>query len=167
MVPILCTALLLVLQEPSKIAPVQVGQSPNSTSFEGKVYFAGQPSQADLEEYAKLGVKKVINLRMPAEMEKVQFNEAEAAKAAGMEYVSVPFSTEPPSDSDFKKLFEALGGEQKVLLHCASSNRAGFVWAMYRGSEKGLGIEEAVAEGKAAGMKNPNLEKIVREKLKK
>ena len=36
----------------AKVAPVAVGQSPNSSAFGSRVYFAGQPTQADLAEYA-------------------------------------------------------------------------------------------------------------------
>lgn len=149
----------------AQIAPVTVGKAPNSSSYAAKVYFAGQPDAADFAEYAKLGVKVVINLRMPAEMEKVNFNESEAAKAAGLEYVSVPFGSTPATDADLAKIYPYLAkaGENKVLLHCASSNRAGFVWSLYRGINEGLKTEDAIEEGKQAGLKS--LEKSAREKL--
>lgn len=151
----------------AKVAPVAVGQSPNSSIFGQNVYFAGQPSQADLAAYAKLGVKTVVNLRMPAETEKLGFDEAAAVKAAGMSYVSVPFGAEMPSDGALAKIYAELNkaGSEKVLLHCASSNRAGMVWAVYRGAQHGVAGETAVAEGKAAGLKAPALEKLAREKL--
>ena len=151
----------------AKVAPVAVGQTPNSSEFGGRVYFAGQPSQADLAEYAKLGVKTVVNLRMPSEMEKTGFDEAAAAKAAGMNYVSVPFSSTLPPDGELAKIYAELdkSGSGKVLLHCASSNRAGLVWAIYRGGQHGLAAETAISEGKAAGLKSPVLEKQAREKL--
>ncbi len=151
----------------AKVAPVAVGQSPNSSVFGKNVYFAGQPTQADLAEYAKLGVKTVVNLRMPAETEKLGFDEAAVVKAAGMSYVSVPFGAEMPNDGALAKIYAELNkaGSGKVLLHCASSNRAGMVWAVYRGAQHGVAGEAAVAEGKAAGLKAPGLEKLAREKL--
>jgi uncharacterized protein (TIGR01244 family) len=166
---ILATASLFA-QEGAKIAPVTVGQTPNSSTYANRVYFAGQIAKADVDEYAKLGVKKVINLRTSAEMEKLGFDEATAVKAAGMEYLSVPMPPgELPSETELKKIYSALGisGEQKVLLHCGSSNRVGMIWALYRGSEQGLGVEDAIAEGKQAGMKAPALEKLARAKLAK
>ena len=48
-----------------------------------------------------------------------------------------------------------------MLLHCASSNRVGAVWAAYRNG-KGADIEAAIAEGKAAGMRAPAFEEAVR-----
>ena len=66
-----------------------------------------------------------------------------------------------------KKVFAALkgAGQGRVLMHCASSNRAGLMWSLFRGTEHGLAVGEAISEGKAAGMKNPGLEKIAQEKL--
>jgi uncharacterized protein (TIGR01244 family) len=151
----------------AKVAPVAVGQAPNSSAFGDKVYFAGQPSVADLAEYKKLGVKTVVNLRAASEMEKLGFDEAAAAKAAGMNYVNVPFSGQLPADGELAKIYAELNkaGNGKVLLHCASSNRVGTVWAIFRGGQHGLAPEAALAEGKAAGMKAPALEKQAREKL--
>ena len=151
----------------AKVAPASVGGAPNATVFGTRVYFAGQPGQADFEQYAKLGVKKVINLRMPAEMQALTFDEGAAVKQAGMEYVSVPFGPQPPTGGDLEKIYAALqsAGDGKVLMHCASSNRAGLAWSLFRGSQHGLNAEDAIAEGKAAGMKNPGLEKIARQRL--
>jgi uncharacterized protein (TIGR01244 family) len=151
----------------AKVEATAVGQAPNSAKFGDRVYFAGQPSAKDLAEYAKLGVKTVVNLRMPNEMEGVGFNEAAVVKAAGMRYVSVPFGATMPGDGELAKIYAELNkaGERKVLLHCASSNRAGMVWAVYRGEQHGVAGEPALAEGKAAGLKSPALEKLTREKL--
>ena len=150
----------------AKIAPVAVGQSPNSSAFGSQVYFAGQPSETDLAEYSKLGVKTIVNLRMPAEMEKAGFDEAAVAKAAGMEYVSIPV-TGIPEDSDLAKIYAELNkaGSGKVLMHCATSNRAGVAWAAFRSTQHKLPAEDALNEGKAAGLKSPALEKLTREKL--
>ncbi|MBL8235781.1 MAG: hypothetical protein JNM66_00075 [Bryobacterales bacterium] len=151
----------------AKVAPATVGATPNSAAFGNRIYFAGQPSQADLAEYAKLGVKTIVNLRMPAETASLGFDEAAAVKAAGMNYVSVPFGPVMPPDGDLAKIYAELNkaGDGKVLLHCASSNRAGMVWAVYRGTQHALPAEAAIAEGKAAGLKAAALEKLAREKL--
>lgn len=149
----------------AQVVPTPVGKAPNSSSYASRVYFAGQPEAADFAEYARQGVTVVINLRMPAELEKLDFKEAELAKAAGMEYVSVPFGPKPPTDEDLAQIFPYLKGDRKVLLHCATSNRAGLVWSLFRGKVDELKVDDAVAEGKSAGMKNPALEKIARERL--
>jgi protein tyrosine phosphatase (PTP) superfamily phosphohydrolase (DUF442 family) len=67
------------------------------------------------------------------------------------------------------KIMDALDSakDAPVLLHCADSNRAGAIWALYAGQRNNLPIEEAIAEGKAAGMSIPALEKDVRKALSK
>ena len=160
-------AAILVMAQGSKVAQVTVGDTPNSSAFASKVYFAGQPTEAGISEYAKLGVTTVVNLRSAQEMEKVGFDEAAAASKAGMRYINVPVGGTPPSDAELAKIFTALDqpGSGKVLLHCASSNRVGMVWSIYRGIRQGVPEEDALAEGKAGGLKNPALEKIAREKI--
>ncbi|MBI2686850.1 MAG: protein tyrosine phosphatase family protein [Acidobacteria bacterium] len=151
----------------AKVASVAVGQAPNSSSFGSHVYFAGQPTEADFAAYAKLGVKTVVNLRTPAEMERVSFDEANTAKAAGLKYMNVPVGSSLPLDGELAKIYEELNkaGNEKVLLHCASSNRVGMIWSLYRNSQHGVPAEQALAEGKTAGLKSPALEKLARDKL--
>jgi uncharacterized protein (TIGR01244 family) len=106
-------------------------------------------------------------LRTAGEMQSLNFDEAAAAKQAGLEYVNVPINAQNPSEEDLKKIYGVLqsAGDGKVLMHCASSNRVGLAWSLYRGTQHGLKAEDAIAEGKAAGMKNPGFEKVAGEKL--
>jgi protein tyrosine phosphatase (PTP) superfamily phosphohydrolase (DUF442 family) len=57
--------------------------------------------------------------------------------------------------------------DNPVLMHCSDSNRAGAIWALYAGLRNKRTVEESIAEGKAAGMSAPELEKAVREALSK
>ena len=158
---------LSLLAQGSKVSPAAVANAPNSSAYGSSVYFAGQPAESDLAAYAKLGVKTVVNLRSAQEMEKVGYDEAAAASKAGMKYIHVPTGGTAPSDAELAKIFLALdqSDSAKVLMHCASSNRVGMVWSIYRGIKQGLSEEDAIAEGKAAGLKAPGLEKAAREKI--
>jgi protein tyrosine phosphatase (PTP) superfamily phosphohydrolase (DUF442 family) len=51
-----------------------------------------------------------------------------------------------------------------VLLHCASSNRVGGVWAVIQ-SRKGKTLDEALAAGQQAGLHSPVMEAAVRRVL--
>jgi len=146
------------------VAPAAVGAAPNSTAFGDRIFFAGQPAESDFAEYRKRGVKTVVNLRTAAEMEKLGFDEAAAVKKAGMQYVHIPFGAEPPAGADMDRLLSLLDGakEGSVLMHCASSNRVGYVWSVYRARRGGLPADSAIAEGKAAGLRNPALEQKAR-----
>jgi uncharacterized protein (TIGR01244 family) len=150
-----------------KVAPVAVGQVKNSSAFGDRIYFAAQPGEGDFAEYARLGVKTVVNLRTAAEMEKAGIAEKELSSKAGLQYHQIAFGSQPPAPEDLARIFDILGqaGDAKVLLHCASSNRVGFVWGLYRNSRHGLSPEAALGEAKAAGLTSPALEKLLRERL--
>lgn len=139
-----------------EVARIRVGDA-TSTAVTGdnRVYFASQPSEADLAMFGHLGVKTVINLRAPSEMAALPFDEAKTIEAAGMTYLNVPMGREIPAQDELNKIFDALdtAKDAPVLLHCASSNRVGAVWALYRAKRAGVDLEKAIAEGTAAGMK--------------
>jgi uncharacterized protein (TIGR01244 family) len=133
------------------------------------VIFSGQPTAEQLAAYGKDGVKVVVNLRTPEEMQKLGLDERAIVEKAGMRYVNVPFGSTPPKDEELAgvmKLLAAAKPNHKVVLHCASSNRVGYVWGLYQAKQKGLPVEKAVEEAKKAGMRNPGLESGLRERLK-
>lgn len=150
-----------------EVAPVTVGNTPNTAAFGKHVYFAGQPGAEDLEKYAELGVKTIINLRTEPEMDGLDFDESAAVKKAGMDYVHVPIGREDLDKETIERIMTALdsAGQGPVLLHCARSNRVGYIWTVYRAARHGLSIEDAVAEGKQAGMRAGALEERARKYL--
>ena len=154
-------------QEPAKILPESIGSTPNTSTLGGKVFFGGQPPAADLKTYSEKGVKVVINLRMDGELESLGFDEAKTVEGLGMKYLHVPMGRDVPKASDLERIFYALdkAGEAPVLLHCASSNRVGMIWSIYRAKRNGMSLEDAIAEGRAAGMKSEALEAAARAHL--
>jgi uncharacterized protein (TIGR01244 family) len=152
-----------------KIVPITIGAMPNASTFGKQVYFGGQPQEADFEKFARQGIQTVINLRTSAEMEQLAFNERVVVERAGMKYVHVPIGREPPAQDGLQTVMTVLEGAQRshVLLHCARSNRVGYVWALYRGLHHGLSPEAAIREGKKAGLRSPKLEQWARQTLAK
>ncbi len=153
-----------------EIVNVHVGDTPNAAAHKNnRIYFGAQPAESDFAIYAKLGVKTVINLRAPSEMASLGFDEQKAVEAAGLTYVNLPMGHEIPPDADLQKMFNALDGHKDapLLLHCASSNRVGTLWALYRMNRDGIGADQAEAEGRAAGMKAEAFVKAVRERATK
>lgn len=133
------------------------------------VIFSGQPTAEQLAGYPKDGVKVVVNLRTAEEMQKLGLDEKAIVEKAGMRYVNVPFGSTPPKDEELAGLMKLLAGakpNEKVVLHCATSNRVGYVWGLYQAKEKGMPAEKAMEEAKKAGMRNPGLESGLRERLK-
>ena len=147
---------------PASLQAASIGSIPNLTRF-GDVYFAGQPSPADLELAKDAGITTVISLRHPAELG--GFDEAGAVQALDMDYESVPWNGPAElTDAVFDSVRALLAGvDSPTLLHCGSANRVGAVWLPYRVLDHGADLEEAVAEAKRIGMRTPGYEEAARD----
>lgn len=133
------------------------------TPFEGDALLTGgQPTPAQLERAHEDGYKTVINLRQPEEKDNT---DPEQVRGLGMAYIEIPIAGSADMTEDkARALAEALDkAESPVMVHCASGNRVGGLFAMKAYYIDGMSPEEALAVGKAAGM--TRLEPTVREKL--
>jgi uncharacterized protein (TIGR01244 family) len=121
----------------------------------GNLYLAGQPSKDDMATLAERGIKTIVSLRRPSELD---WDEAAAAEAAGMKYVAIPFdSAAELTDDVFAKVRATLKdhADEPTVLHCGRANRVGAVWMAHRVLDDGVGIDAALAEAKAVGLKTP------------
>lgn len=113
---------------------------------------AGRPSPAAIARLKELGFRTAIDVRQPAEGVAIV---RDAVEAQGLRFLNVPVSPDTFSLEDVKKVEAVLkdASAAPVLLFCASSNRVGGVVAVveYR---KGRSKEEALAEGRKAGLKS-------------
>ncbi len=125
---------------------------------------AGQPTPEQLAEAARLGYRTVINLRSAEEMK--DLDEAGEAARLGLRYVHIPVSgAADVTEENARALAKALADDTNypILLHCASSNRAGALLAVKAHTVDGASPEDALTLGRAAGL--TSLEPAVREKL--
>jgi uncharacterized protein (TIGR01244 family) len=131
----------------------------NNLFQDGRMYFGGQPHEAALARLAgEAGVKTVINIRNPEEMSRVPFDEPAVVESLGMRYVTIPVSPDTFSESDVAQFAELLSStEDPVLLHCASSNRVGGMWAAYLARHEGIAVEEAIQLGRSAGLRSEGM----------
>ncbi|HEX7613694.1 MAG TPA: sulfur transferase domain-containing protein [Thermoanaerobaculia bacterium] len=120
---------------------------------------SGKPSKEALAALKDAGFRTAIDLRQPAE----GVPSARAAvEAQGLTFVSVPVSPETFSLGDAQKVAAVLSDQNAapVLLFCSSSNRVGGVIAVVERT-RGRSKEDALAEGKKAGLRSPTMEKAV------
>lgn len=96
-------------------------------------YLAGQPQVADLEAFKAAGVKKIISLRDPSE---INWDERAAVEAAGLEFVQIPMRS--PDQMTAEKITEVCSllqqaeeNDELVVLHCGAAVRASAVWLAY------------------------------------
>ncbi len=123
---------------------------------------AGQPSPEALAKLKEMGFRTVVNLRTEQEG---AAEERPVVEGEGLRYVSVPISPATFSLADVEAVEKVLADQaaRPVLLHCASSNRVGAVWAVIQG-RKGKSLAEAEAAGAEAGMR-PSMQEAVRRVL--
>ncbi len=120
----------------------------------------GAPTRAALEALKKAGLKTVVDLRMPTEGTDT---EEGVAKELGLHYVSVPFTAASFSAADaaaVKKVLDHTAGGP-VLVHCASGNRVGGVFAVLA-SQEGKTPDAALAEGRRLGLHSAGMIDAVR-----
>jgi uncharacterized protein (TIGR01244 family) len=125
---------------------------------------AGQPTPAELVAAERAGVRHVVNARDIGEFD--AWEEARLVDALNMDYHRVPIGS--PDDlnreaiSAFDRILAEIG-DDPALLHCASGNRIGALYALRAAWIQGEDTESAIAIGKDHGL--TGLEGPVRDKL--
>jgi uncharacterized protein (TIGR01244 family) len=134
---------------------------PNVSIAKPGLVAAGRPSPEAVAALKGRGFRTVIDLRTPTEAGLAE--EKAAVEAQGLRYVNVPIAGGAFSSKDVDAVKAALDQAQDgpVLLHCASSNRAGAVWAVLKARE-GMPVDQALEEGKRVGLTNPALAEAAR-----
>lgn len=121
----------------------------------GEVFLASQPQPEDFQHASDGGIKTVVNLRKPDE---VEWDEEAVVTGLGMEYHSVPYKAVVElTDEVFDEVRELLNapGNKPLMLHCSSGNRVAAVWIAHRVLDDGVSFEVAEAEAKEIGLKLP------------
>ena len=86
----------------------------------------------------------VVDLRGAEEGSAV---EARAMALAGVDYVHLPQTAQPPAvgDVEFFRDLLAVNGGRPVVVHCRSGNRAGLLWGAYR-LQQGAALPDVLTE---------------------
>lgn len=100
----------------------------NPRSYQENFITGGQPSMSDLKLLAKQGIKQVINLRAKGEFN--EFDEKEIVESLGMTYVNLEIQGVEDLNHKNIKSFNKLLSNHKTLVHCASGNRVGALFAL-------------------------------------
>ncbi len=135
---------------------------PNGRFTEDGILVGGQPTPGQLQTLSDLGYSTVVNLRMPQENEST---DAASVESLGMDYEWIPVAgAQGVNETNARRLAEILkAADGPVVVHCASGNRVGALFAMKAFYVDGKSPEDALAAGRAAGL--TRLEPIVEQKL--
>lgn len=118
---------------------------------------SGSIEEGGLPILRKFGFKTIIDLRTE---EEGSDDERKAVAWAGMHYINIPVTGDGIDAQQLEAFTKAIKSAKPILVHCASGNRAGAMWASYQISQ-GVELEKAMKEGRKAGML-PALEEKVR-----
>lgn len=152
---LLSLALLLVagasLSADARGLPVQEGIL-NFGKISEHLYRGAQPDATGIQSLKKLGVKLIVNLRMPGDCWKP---EAAEAAANGILYTNIPMSgAARPRDEQVQQILGLLESSPgPVFVHCQHGcDRTGTVVACYRIQHDGWSNDLALREAKRYGI---------------
>ena len=117
----------------------------------------GQPTAEQLVAFKQAGGEVVLDNRDP--MEPRPMDEPAAAKAAGLQYISLPIvhgAVTAETMKRFHTTVKQLEGK-KVLMHCSSGNRTAAGLIPYLMIDEGLGEEEATEKAMQSGLRSAEL----------
>lgn len=162
------TACVAVLGAQVQVTKESVPGIVNFSRVETTVACAGATTPAALAEVKRMGYASVVNLRLPSEAGAEIDAEAAAAKAAGLNYVHLPFNAASPDPMLVDNFLKAVTDprNQPAFIHCASANRAAALWMIKRVEVDNWDVDRASAEAAALGLTNPALKTFALDHIK-
>lgn len=126
---------------------------PNAGEPFPNVATAGRPAPEQFALAKARGVKRVVNLCPHGEA--CVYDEPALVAGLGLDYVNIPIAGAGDlSEDNARRLAAALeGAGGGVLVHCASSNRVGALFAVKAAKLDGKSVDEALAIGRDAGLR--------------
>jgi len=118
----------------------------------------GQPTAEHLVALKGAGGDVVLDLREP--MEPRPYRTPDAVRAAGLEYVNIPFGQGDIRDATFEaalRTVRQLAGRKRVLVHCSSGSRVGAALVPYLMLDQAFEEEDAINEAMRIGTRNAGL----------
>ena len=116
------------------------------------LYSTGRPTLDVLEQMKAEGVGTIVNFCHPTES---AFDEGAAVRELGMDYeelvVSGPEDVSAENAARLRDILDRHAGGT-IVMHCGSGNRVGALYAMKAFHCDGASSEDALAQGRCAGL---------------
>lgn len=122
--------------------------------LESTIACGGSTKPEAIREIRNMGFKSVINLRLATEEGAMVEEEGAAVKAAGMNYVHLPFNMQSPDPRLIDNFIAAVTRPANVpaYVHCAAGGRAAALWMIKRVKADGWTLDRALVEANALGL---------------
>jgi uncharacterized protein (TIGR01244 family) len=135
----------------------------NFSKLETTIACAGATTPEAVPALKEMGYKSIINLRLATEPGANVEGEAAAAKAAGINYVHIPFNSAKPDPAVADAFVTAVTAPENnpAFVHCASANRAAAMWMIKRMVVDKWDVDKAGTEAASLGLTNAALKAFV------
>jgi len=122
--------------------------------LESTIACGGSTRPEAIREIRNMGFKSVINLRLATEKGAMVEEEGAAVKAAGMNYVHLPFNAQSPDPNLIDNFIAAVTkpANTPAYVHCAAGGRAAALWMIKRVKADGWSVDRALVEANALGL---------------
>jgi len=114
----------------------------------------GSTKPEAIREIGKMGFKSVVNLRLASEEGALVEEEGKAVKAAGMNYVHLPFDMQSPDPHLIDNFIAAVTAPANTpaYVHCAAGGRAAALWMIKRVVADKWDEQRALTEANLLGL---------------
>jgi len=122
--------------------------------LESTIACAGSTKPEAIRDIRNMGFKSVINLRLATEEGAMVEEEGAAVRAAGMNYVHLPFNAQSPDPQLIDNFIAAVTkpANTPAYVHCAAGGRAAALWMIKRVKADGWTVDRALVEANALGL---------------
>jgi uncharacterized protein (TIGR01244 family) len=126
----------------------------NFARLETTVACGGTITTSAVAELKQRGYKSVFDLQLPEEKGADVPGEAAAAKAAGINFVHVPFTPAKPDTASVDTFLKEVTkpANEPAFIHCAGANRAAGFWMIKRVLVDKWDIDKARTEAESLGL---------------
>src|SRR5882762_10879880 len=131
----------------------------NFARLETTIACAGATTPGAVAGLKQMGYASIINLRQASEAGADVEAETAAAKAAGINFIHIPFNAASPDPAVVDNFLKTVTdpANQPAFVHCASANRAAAMWMIKRMQVDKWDADRAGAEASALGLTNSAL----------
>ena len=130
----LVVALTVVAVSAQQVTKKEIAGISTFAQVETTIACGGSTKPEAIGEIGKMGFKSVINLRLASEEGAQVEEEGAAVKAAGMNYVHLPFDLQTPDSKLIDNFIAAVTrpANTPAYVHCAAGGRAAALWMVKR-----------------------------------
>ena len=138
----------------SKVTKETIPGITNFARLETTVACGGATKAEAVPALKKMGFASIINVREASEPGADIDQEAAAARAAGLNFVNVPFNIAAPAPDLVDRFIAAVTKQENTpaYIHCAAGGRAASLWMIKRVQVDGWDETRALEEATALGL---------------